>query len=153
MLTYAGKCGIVQCMYLRRKLEAKVADQQRKISELERQVAEARAYLAGLQDSLKLLPQEGGSAVPETLREGSDLAKARELLRKEGKPLQIDELLKRMGKEVSRNGRGALGGNLGSYVRKGLIFTRPGPNLFGLVEFETQPQPEEPPATFGLSAP
>lgn len=142
----------MQCMYLRRKLEAKVADQQRKIGELERGLAEARAYLAGLQDSLKLLPQEGGSMVTESLREGSDLARVRDLLRKEGKPLHIDELLKRMGKEVSRNSKGGLGGSLGSYVRKGVIFTRPGPNLFGLVEFEAQSQPEEPPASFGLSA-
>lgn len=153
MLTGAGKCGNLQCMYLRRKLEAKVADQQRKLGDLERQLAEGRAYLAGLQDSLKLLPQEGGSAASEILREGSDLSKARDLLRKEGKPLHIDELLKRMGKEITRNGRGALGGNLGSYVRKNLIFTRPGPNTFGLAEFEAQPQPEEPPAAFGLSVP
>ena len=141
----------MQRMYLRRKLEAKVADQQKKLGDLERQLAEGRAYLAGLQDSLKLLPSEGGAA-PENLREGSDLAKARDLLRKEGKPLHLEELLKRMGKEVSRNSKGALGGNLGSYVRKGMVFTRTGPNVFGLVEFEAQPQPDEPPATFGLSA-
>jgi hypothetical protein len=138
-------------MLLRRKLEAKIADQQGKIGGLDRQLAEARAYLCGLQDSLKLLPLEGG-AVSETLREGSDLAKARDMLRKEGKPLHLDVLLRRIGKEVSRNSRGGLSGSLGSYVRKGAVFTRPAPNVFGLLEFETQRDADGPPAGFGLTA-
>ena len=138
-------------MYLRRKLESKVTDQQRKIADLERQIAEAKAYMNGLQDSLKLLPQDGNAASIPILREGSDLAKARNTLQKEGKPLHVDELLRRMGKEVNRNNKGALGGSLSGYVRKGIVFTRPGRNIFGLVEMESSATTNEPPDDFGLS--
>jgi hypothetical protein len=137
---------------LRRKLESKVAEQRKRIAEMELRLAEAKAYLEGLQDSLKLLPPEGSRASVATLREGSELAKAREILRKEGKALHVDELLKRLGKELNRNNKGALGGSLGSYVRKGVIFTKPAPNTFGLTEFETASAVEVPPDDFGTNA-
>src|SRR5438477_437423 len=93
-------------MFLRRKLEAKIADHQRKLHDLERQLAEGKAHLSGLQDSLKLLPLEGSAVPPESLRAGSDLAKTRDLLRKEAKPMHIEELLRRLGKDVIRNTSG-----------------------------------------------
>ena len=65
--------------------------------------------------------------------------------------MHIEEILKGMGKEVNRNSKGGLGGSIGMYVRKGIVFTRPGPNIFGLVEFET-PSIEEPPPDFGTPA-
>ncbi len=118
---------------------------------MERQLGEAKAYLNGLLDSLKLLPVEGGSPAQE-LRSGSELAKTRDILRKEGKSLHVDEILRRLGKEVNRNSKGGLGGSLGSYVRKGLIFTKTGPNIFGLVEFEEPRLAQEPPDNFGTLA-
>ena len=140
-------------MYLRRKLEAMIAGQQKKIADLERQIAEGKAYLSGLQDSIKLLPQEGGSPDSEAvLREGSALAKARDILRKAGKPLHVEDILKHMGKEVNRNNKGGLGGSIGSYARKGLIFTRPAPNTFGLAEFDSETSSEQPPEDFGTTA-
>jgi uncharacterized coiled-coil protein SlyX len=137
-------------MYLRKKLEGKITDQERKIAQLERDLAEAKAYLDGIKDALKLLPSEGIDHSSATLREGSDLAKARDVLRKEGKPLHIDELLKRMGKEVNRNTKGGLGGSMSDYVRKGRVFTKTAPNTFGLLEFEASPTLLEPPESFGL---
>jgi len=136
-------------MYVRRKLESKIADQERKIGDLERQLAGARAYLDGLRDALKLHPPDGTTPVL-ALRDGSDLAKVRDILRTEGKPLHVDELLKLLGKEATRNSKGALAGSLGSYARKAVIFTRPAPNTFGLIEFEDGQQgPVEPPPDFG----
>lgn len=137
-------------MYLRRKLESKVSDQQKRISDLERQIAEARAYLNGLQDSLKLLPVDGIGSPKQELRAGSDLAKARDILQAEGKPMHVDEILKRIGKDVTRNSKSGLGASMGSYVRKGIIFTKSGPNVFGLVEFEAQQVSQEPPTDFGV---
>ena len=136
---------------LRRKLESKVAEQRKRIAELELQLAKEKAYLEGLEDSLKLFPADGASIAVVTLREGSELAKAREILRKEGKPLHVDELLRRLGKEATRNNKGALGGSLGTYFKKGAIFTKPAPNTFGLLEFEATPAAEEPPEDFGTN--
>jgi|SRR5271169_515222 len=136
-------------MYLRRKLESKIADQERKIGELERQLMESRAYLAGLRDALKLHPQDGVAPAFE-LRPGSDLAKVRGILQAGGKPLHVDELLKQLGKESNRNTKGALSGSLGTYARKNVIFTRSAPNTFGLLEFEDAQQAVvEPPDDFG----
>ena len=80
---------------LRRKLESKVVEQRKRIAELELQLGKEKAYLEGLEDSLKLFPAEGMSVAAPTLREGSELAKARDALRKEGKPLHVDELPER----------------------------------------------------------
>jgi len=62
--------------------------------------------------------------------------KARTALRRVGKPLYIEELLRAMGKEVNKKNRVSLSGSLGSYVRQEYIFTRPAPNTFGLIEFD-----------------
>ena len=57
-----------------------------------------------------------------------------------GKPLHISDLLVALGKETDHDNRAALSGSLSAYVRKHEIFTRPAPNTFGLVEFETNLQ-------------
>jgi hypothetical protein len=137
-------------MYLRKKLEAKIADQQRRIAQMERETSEAKSYLSGIQDALKMLPPDGIDPANATLREGSELAKVRDTLRKEGKPLHIDELLKRMGKEVNRNTKGGLAGSVGDYAKKGRIFTKTAPNTFGLIEFDISSTVIEPPEEFGL---
>ncbi len=132
-------------------MESRIADQLRKIANAEMELTRMKAYLDGLQDSLKLLPQEGAVSQSKALRDGSDLAKARDILKQEGKAVHLDELLRRIGKEANRNNKGALGGSLSGYVRKGQIFTRPGPNVFGLLEFENVNAPEAPPEDFGLN--
>ena len=75
---------------------------------------------------------EGGEAV---LRIGTDLAKARDYLRKAGKAAHVTKIIEAIGKQVNKETRVSLSGSLSNYVRKGLIFTRPAPNTFGLVEF------------------
>jgi len=132
-----------------KKLERKIAEQQQRIAMLETQLAEAKAYLAGLQDSVTLSAR--GAPLTPSLRPGSDLARVRDILQKEGKPLRIDELLKRLGKKVDRNSKGALAGSLGSYFRRGTVFSRPSPNVYGLMEFENSA--DEPPEDFGLALP
>lgn len=150
-------------MQLRRKLEAKIVDKIKEIDKLQLSIAQAEAYLEGLQDTLKMFPAEGVSlaiSVP-SLRAGSDLARVREILLKYGKSMHINEIIISLGKEITRNTKGALAGSLGAYVRKHEIFTRTGPNLFGLIEFggkEVHFAPDEqveelPPDDFGIGAP
>lgn len=126
------------------------------ILDLENQVREAKAYVQALNDVLKMLPRTaGGTANVEILRPGSAAAQARDLILAAGAPVHVTELLKQMGKEVTRETRSSLSGTLAAYVRKGEIFTRPGPNLFGLVELsgqatEVSREPtDEPPGDFG----
>ena len=140
----------------RRKIEDKLRKKEQEIQSLESQIKDARIYIQALQDVLKMLPRENNQgdsgATAATLRPGSGVAQAREVILKEGKPLHILDILKGMGKEPTREARISLGGSLAAYVRQGAIFTRPAPNTFGLIELghNTDGTEREPPADFGV---
>ncbi|TFH12479.1 MAG: hypothetical protein E4H02_13040 [Lentisphaerales bacterium] len=145
-------------MRAQKKIEKLMEDKQRHILDLERQLGEARAYLEGLTESLKLISRHGGEASGgggggDDLRAGSGVFKAREALRKAGKPLHVTDLLAAIGREATKKNKISLGGSLSNYVRSGTIFTRPAPNTFGLIEFGDQGvESDEPPEGFGEDA-
>jgi hypothetical protein len=140
-------------MGLRENFQKLIDKKQQEIRAFEMQVREASAYIQALQDSMKLLPRdpEINSATEHVLREGSTLAKTRDLLRKSGTPLPISEILKLLGKPQDTKHRISLAGTLSGYARKGRVFTKTAPNTFGLLEFGTPAQAEEDelPAEFG----
>jgi hypothetical protein len=124
-------------MGLREELEKRIDRKLAEIREFEDRLREARAYLQGLQDTLKLVPRETlGDNDEVVLRNGSNIAKAREVLRLTGKPMHIIDLLKAMNQPTDKKNRLALGGSLAAYVRRSLVFNRPAPNTFGLLEFD-----------------
>lgn len=136
-------------MALRDKFEERIKKKELEVQELESKTREAKAYLQALQDSIKLLPKEekvGVGSIVETLRSGSNVHKTYELLKKMGKPMHLNEILKAIGKGTSKTEKVNLAGSLGGYVRKGEIFTRPAPNTFGLISMEDI---LEPPDDFG----
>ena len=141
-------------MGLREDLLRRIERKRAEIAELESQARLAREYLQALEDTFKLVPKEarnGADAIP-TLRPGTNLSKARDAIRKAGRPLHLTELLAALGKGTSRNERAGLSGTLAAYVRRGEIFTRPAPNTFGLVELESTGNDSAkpvPPAGFG----
>jgi hypothetical protein len=140
-------------MFLKKKFEERIAKKEEEIESLERQLGEARAYLTALQDSMKLFPKDNdGTAPVPVLRAGTDVAKAQELILQAGKPMHVNELLKGMGKEVTKAARVSLAGSLGGYVRRTAIFTKPQPNTFGLIELHQNAEFAEsaPPDDFGL---
>ena len=139
-------------------LERRIAKKRQEVGDLETKVREATAYLQALEDTFVLLKTGGGEEDDDgepVFRHGSDVAKARDFLRRTGKPLHISEILEGIGKKNDKKARVSLGSTLAGYVRKELVFTRPGPNIFGLTEFTTQPdqQDQEPPDDFGANAP
>jgi hypothetical protein len=121
-------------MQLQREIDRRIEKKKQDISELERQLGEARAYLLALVDTAKWLPKSGDKEV--TLRPGSDLARARDFIKVHGRPQHVADILKGLGKEVNKPNRISLSGSLGGYARKGFIFTKPAPNTFGLIELE-----------------
>ncbi|SRR5258708_1470655 len=140
-------------MGLRENFQKLIDKKQQEIRALEMQLREAGAYIQALQDSMKLLPRnpELNSESEHILREGSALAKTRDLLRKSGTPLPINEILKLLGKPQDTKHRISLAGTLSGYARKGRVFTKTAPNTFGLIEFgiPEQTDEEELPAEFG----
>lgn len=124
-------------MGLRNELERKIEKKRQEIKELEFKIREAQAYISAHQETLKMLSREGSGLLAErNLRVGSSIAKARDAIKKAGKPLHIADLLKALGRPNDKKNRLSLSGSLAHYVRKGEIFSRPAPNTFGLTEFE-----------------
>ena len=141
-------------MSIRSELEKRIERKKGEIETLEYALTESRSYLQALQDTLKLLPKEDHElSSAQQLREGSDMAKARDLIRQAAHPLHILDLLKGLGKELTTEAKLSLSGSLSGYVRQRRVFTRPLPNTFGLIE-QTPPSksvmpPTEPPENFG----
>jgi hypothetical protein len=106
------------------------------ISALQRRVAEGEVYICAIQEAIQLVPKESPSeSGPTTLREGTKLARVRDLLVKRGVPLHISEILKGIGEEDNKSTRVGLVGSLGQYAREGKIFKKGGPNEFGLLDY------------------
>ena len=123
------------------------------IALLEKQIGEAKSYLLALQDALKMMPKAGeAESAAQSLRPGTDVSKAYEILKASGKQLHVNEIVKRMGKDVTKENRISVSGSLSGYARRNFIFSRPAPNTFGLMEFEVSNRSEEPPDDFGASA-
>jgi hypothetical protein len=140
-------------MGLREDFQRRIEKKQQEIRDLELKIAEARAYIQALQDTAKLLPRNGTNSVERQpdLRPGSIIAKAREAIRKHGKPVYISELLEAVGLTNSKKHKTSLSGSLAGYVRRNEIFTRPAPNTFGLKELGhfSEDSRSEPPDGFG----
>jgi hypothetical protein len=127
-------------MNLRSELLKRIEKKQAEIREHDDRIREANAYLQGLQDTLKLIPKddEFGDQQEVALRHGSNIAKARDALRTNGKPLHITEILKAIGQPTDKKHRLALGGSIAAYARKNAVFNKTAPNTFGLLEFEVK---------------
>ena len=130
----------------------------RKLAEamnLEQDLRDTRVYIQALQDSLRLLPKEQPGDLPaRSLRPGTAVALAQEVIKKAGRPLHISAILVALNKENTKENRVSLSGSLGGYAKDRRIFTRSGPNTFGLIEFGDDKkgalvEVEELPADFG----
>jgi len=125
---------------LQKLIDRKLAE----IDKLEAQLRDARVYVQAVQDSFKLLPKEESSAASSKgLRPGSALAQVQEFLKREGTPQHISTILQFLGKPMDKQNRVSLSGSLGGYARDHRIFTKAGPNTFGLIEFNSMTEPEE----------
>jgi hypothetical protein len=139
---------------LREEFNRRIEKKQQEITDLEWKLREGRAYLQGLQDSLRLLPKDSNmaSSQPEpVLRPGSVVARARDAIRTAGQPQHITQLITALGRPNDKKNRLALAGTIAAYARKGQIFVRTAPNTFGLIGTSTAVGPT--PATNGERQP
>ena len=120
-------------MHAREQVQKLLDRKQQEIKELELQIEKARAYIQALQDFMRFLPRDSAQN-DVSLRPGTALAKARDVLRLQGEAMHITEILKALNQPADKKHRLSLSGSLSSYVRNSQIFTRPAPNTFGLIE-------------------
>lgn len=144
-------------MSSRRLLEKQIVKANQEVESLraeiaarQQQISLKEAYIQGMKDSLKYLPKSADSseALPQ-LRAGSDVATAREILLKAGKPLHVNEILKLMGKDVNKQNRVSVAGYINYYFKKGLFFKKTSPNTFLAVTSQSNQESEVPPDGFG----
>jgi hypothetical protein len=137
-----------------KKKRGEVASLKEEVEGFEDSIEDRKARIEVLEDTIQelqslhnLLPSaaDADSSQP-VFRQNSEGWLVHDLLRKGGKPLYIDEILEQLEREVTVEARSSLGGQLGGYVRKGQVFTRPAPNTFGLREWEVNGHRQEPAA-------
>lgn len=114
------------------------------IQHLEDRLREARGYVSALREVLGLAPDADKSM--------AELA--RDIILKRGHDVHITEMLRSMGREITRESRVSLTSALSAYARRGDVFIKTGPNRFGLVEFKAVKKPlpklpKQPPDNFG----
>ncbi len=122
-------------MSYRKELEKKIERKLSEISDWEHSIDEARAFVDGLREALKMCPPDDDQPVSDTLRPGSDMEKVRNILRVFGVPAPIDSIVKQMGKNYTDSMKAGLAGSLSSYAKKRKVFTKTAPKTFGLIEF------------------
>lgn len=110
---------------------------QASLRETDTLIREVNAALAAYEEVLKLTPEDSEEDSGErTMRVGSMVALAREALRRHGKPMHVGKLLEALGKQDTHEQKVSLSSSMAAYVRKGQVFTRPEPNVFGLLEWQ-----------------
>jgi len=134
-----------------RKIERKQAELADGERQWERQKAGAEAYIQAMQEVLKGMPRDASEVKPEhILRAGAALARVRDLILAQGRPQNVNDILRALGKANEKKARVSLASSIGSYVRRGEIFVRTAPNTFGLLELgHRQAMEEGPPPGFG----
>ena len=137
---------------MRENLQRLISKKQDEVSALELKITQTRAYIQGLQDSMKLLPRDSTGGADYALREGTALAKARDAIKAAGSPMTVTDLLKAIGKSQDKKHRVSLAGTLSGYARDGKVFRKTAPNTFGLIESknpQSATDDEEIPEEFG----
>ena len=129
----------------KRKLQ-KIQTLKKDRGELDVRIREEESYIQALNDMMKHLPKPEIDKNPAaSLRPGSEVARAYEVLSQKGEPMHVMEILTALGRDETRETRQAMTSQLGNYVRQVRIFYRAGPNIFGLIEWKkTQQEAEEP---------
>ena len=117
------------------KIEKRIEEKRQEVANLKLQLAQAEAHLNGLMEGFKLFQRtpQNGQNDEVVLREGGDVAKAKNFLEKHKTAFHINDILKGIGKPTDRTNRVSLSSQLGTYARKGIIFSRVGPNKYGLI--------------------
>ena len=134
-----------------RKLRNKVVRKNREIQELEGnlqelevKIREAKAYVRGLEESLKHVSSEEINKEPgSSLRPGGSIAHVHDILSQSGNPMYIKDILTEMGRNTDTDSQKALTSQLNNYVRQDRIFSRPVPNTFGLKVWGNTPPPDD----------
>ena len=124
-------------------LEEKITRYEDIVADWKDEISTAQITISELQSLYNLIPSADVNGAQPSFRQNSDGWLVHRLLLEAGAALYIDEILVQLGREITPDSKASLAGQLGGYVRKGQVFTRPAPNTFGLREWEVNGHKEE----------
>jgi hypothetical protein len=136
--------------------ESQIAREQAKEKEMELKISDARTRLTALREASSIFSEseptvtkpvvaiKSAAAAPpgmvahKDLRPASELYAVREILRKSGKPMLLDDIVAELGHPGEKAKRSSLRGTLMGYAKIGHVFTLESstPKIFGLNEFK-----------------
>ena len=97
-------------------IEARIVRERKRVVELRSEIIRREAFIQGLEAALGLLsgnrPVGGYQPQGESLRLGSDVSRAQELLSRARRPLHISAILTGIGKDDTKQNRASLGSSL-----------------------------------------
>lgn len=126
------RCENVRVPYIR-TIRALIAEKEAEIARLEAELSAARAYVRLLRNRLKAAEKR----LQELPEESDDpIVTVRRAILEAGQPVFIDDLMVVLGYPITRDSREQLRRLLVPWVRRGEVFTRPRPSVFGLIELE-----------------
>lgn len=114
-------------------LRALASEKAAELARLDAELSAARAYLDLLQGRIDAA-EERCANEPEA--SDDPVIAIRRVILEAGKPLYIDDILRGLALPLTREYRDQTRQLLLSWVRRGEVFTRPRPGVFGLVELE-----------------
>ena len=101
---------------------------------LEKQLMDCEGRISAYEEAMKILNNDHEDV---ELRANSRMDQVRNLLRAQGKPMSLTDILKGLNLEGDEKLRNSLRGSLAGYSRDGRVFTKDAaPDTFGLLEFE-----------------
>lgn len=122
------------------KVKKEIESNKIKLESLLNEVNLIKKYIEGLEfldNSSEYVQFENKPFVLEqnnlqsNLKEGSEIFKVQQIIKKNGAPLHVNEIMKALGSSDKKK-KISLTGSLSQYVRKGKVFTKVGPNTYGL---------------------
>ncbi len=131
-------------MSIKTDLEKAIVKRSKAIESLRIELTKEETYLQALNDVLRMSLRDTGDKPKATLRPGSAIDKVRNTILEARRPLHVNEILERTGFTHKLN----LVSSISHYMRRGVIFTRPAPNTYGLHELkdlEDSPNEKEQP--------
>lgn len=145
-------------MGLREQIETTIRNKENEIKLNESKIRDARLVVQALRDALQSSGDEQevrdisrqqrkkkikpGKA---SLRPDSAPYKVKELLKSNGHPVHISEIL--LGIGLTKDNKSSLVSTLSGYVKERKEFTRTAPNTFGLIEWENEVTGQQQPGT------
>ena len=122
-----------------------IAAERQEISAIKRELRRKTGFLHGLETALAALVDSDATTAPTQRKKREPtgrIARVIDFLRETREPQHLDILIEALGENVNRETQTSFRAQIGKYVNKHHLISRPAPNIFGLIEWGDTPSDE-----------